>query len=101
MGAVEEVEMAVRGLRPELEATRADIARVMTDEHFDAERLGTVFARHDDAVRQVQTAMAGALAKVHGALDHNQRAQLAQLMEQRFFGRFGRGGGPYREAVQI
>ncbi|NUP08537.1 MAG: periplasmic heavy metal sensor [Polyangiaceae bacterium] len=101
MGAVEEVEMAVRGLRPELDATRADIAKVLTDENFDPERLGAVFARHDDAVRQVQAALAGALGKVHGALDHHQRAQLAQLIEQRMFGRFGRSGGPYREAVHI
>ena len=101
VGAVEEVEMAVRGLRPELDATRSDLARVLTEEQFDAERLGAVFARHDDAVRQVQQAVAGALAKVHGALDHHQRAQLAQLVEQRMFGRFGRSGGPYREAVQI
>lgn len=101
VGAVEEVELAVRGLRPELDATRADIARVLTEEQFDEERLGAVFARHDDAVRQIQRAIAGALAKVHGALDHHQRAELATLVEQRMFGRFGRRSGPYRAAVQI
>lgn len=99
VGAVEEVELAMRGLRPEMEATRADLARVLTDEQFDSERLGAVFARHDDALRQVQTAVAGALAKVHGALDHEQRAQLARLLEQRMFGRFPRSGGPYRGAA--
>jgi len=103
VGAVEDVQQSVASLRPELESTRADLARILTDENFDAERLGAVFARHDDAVREVQRAVAGALGKVHGALDHNQRAQLAQLLEQRGFGPWGRGasGGPYRHAIQI
>lgn len=102
VGAVEEVETAVRTLRPELDATRADLARVMAQEEFDAERLGAVFARHDDALRQIRMAIGSALAKVHGALDTQQRTELAQLIEQRMFGRFGRrGGGPYRDAVHI
>lgn len=102
LGAVEEVELAVRGLRPEVESTRADIARVMTDEHFDSERLGALFARHNEAMAQVQAAVASALGKVHGALDSHQRTQLAQLVEQRMFRRFGGfGGGPYRQPVHI
>ena len=103
VGAVEEVQQTVYSLRPELETTRADLARILTDESFDAERLGTLFARHDDAVREIQKSIAGALGKVHGALDHNQRAQLAQLLEHRDFGPFGRrsGAGPYRNAIQI
>jgi uncharacterized membrane protein len=102
VGAVEEVQATVTSLRPEIAATRSDIARILGDESFDAERLGAVFARHDDAVREVQKAVAGALGKVHGALDHNQRAQLAQLLEQRL-GPWGTraNNGPYRNAIQI
>lgn len=102
MSAVEEVELAVRSLRPELEQTRADIARVLEDDTFDAERLGAVFARHDEAMRAVRLAIAGAIGKVHGALDHAQRADLAELIQRRMFGGFrGRAAGPYRSAVQI
>lgn len=101
MGAFEEVEVAVRGLRPELDATRADVASVLKEEQFDAERLGAAFARHDEAFRKVQAAVGGALAKVHGALDREQRERLAELVEQRMFGRFAHRHGPYRQAVHI
>ncbi|MBK6513011.1 MAG: periplasmic heavy metal sensor [Polyangiaceae bacterium] len=101
MSAFQEVELAVGALRPELEATRADVASVLKEETFDEGRLGAAFARHDEAFRRVQTAIGGALAKVHGALDREQRERLATLVERRMFGRFGRARGPYREAVHI
>lgn len=103
VGAALDVQRAVASLRPELDTTRADLARILSDESFDAERLGSVFARHDEAVRELQRSVAGALGTVHGALDQDQRAQLAQLLERRGFGPFGRhaGAGPYRSAIQI
>jgi Spy/CpxP family protein refolding chaperone len=100
LSAVEEVELAVRGVRPELESTRADLSRLLAEESFDAERLNAVYARHDDAIREVRNAMTSALSKVHGALDSTQRAELSRLIEWRVFRRFDGGmGGPYRQAA--
>jgi uncharacterized membrane protein len=100
VSAVDEVRMAFSALRGEAELTRADVARMLSDETFDAERLGDVFSRHDDELRKVREALAGSMAKVHAALDHNQRASLARILEQGPFWRRGHGG-PYRETVRI
>jgi len=98
VGAVDEVRSAARSLRPELESSRGDLARVLADETFDQERLNAVFARHDEAIRTMREAITGSLGKIHGALDSEQRKKLAELLEYRF-GFSRRGGGPYRNAA--
>lgn len=99
VGAVDEVRSAARSLRPELESSRGDLARVLADETFDQERLNAVFARHDEAIRTMREAISGSLGKIHGALDAEQRKKLAELLEYRFgFGNRG-NHGPYRNAA--
>ena len=100
VSAVEEVRGAVRGLRGEAEATRSDIARLLAEETFDAEQLGALFARHDDAIRQLREKLAGSMAQVHATLDAGQRASLARLIDEGPFWH-RRRGGPYRHAVSI
>jgi uncharacterized membrane protein len=99
VAAVDDVRAAFSSMRGEAELTRGDVARMLSDESFDAERLGEVFSRHDDALRKLRETVAGSMAKVHGALDHNQRASLARMLEEGFWRRGH--GGPYREAVRI
>lgn len=100
VAAVDDVRAAFSSLRGEAEITRGDVARMLADDSFDAERLGDVFSRHDDALRKLREAVAGSMARVHEALDHNQRASLARMLEQGFWRRGGHGG-PYRESVRI
>ncbi|NUO54778.1 MAG: periplasmic heavy metal sensor [Polyangiaceae bacterium] len=100
VAAVEEAREAFFSLRGEAQLTRGDVARMLSDESFDAEKLGDVFSRHDDALRKVRETVAGSMAKVHAALDHNQRASLARMLEEGFWRRGGHGG-PYRESVRI
>jgi uncharacterized membrane protein len=100
VSAVEEVRSALSSLRGEGETTRSDVARLLGEETFDAERLGEVFVRHDDALRQVREKLAGAMAQIHTTLDAGQRASLARMISEGPFWR-RRHGGPYRESVAI
>lgn len=92
--AVEELMAKARELREEGNATRNDVAKALRQESLDENALGELFSRHDDRLRDVQKAFAGALGRVHLALDPEQRVRLAEMIESapRNFG----FGGPYR-----
>ncbi len=95
--AVDEVREAMRSARHELGQSRTDVAAAFGREHFDAETMGAVFSKHDDAIATVRKAFVGALAKVHEALDERQRRVFAEIIETRLPGmRWGFGGGAYR-----
>lgn len=95
--AVDEVRDAMKSARHELGQSRADVAAAFGREHFDAETMGAVFSRHDDAIATVRKAFVGGLSKVHEALDERQRRIFAELIETRLPGmRWGFGGGAYR-----
>ncbi len=100
VAAVEEVRGALSSLRGEARTTRSDVARMLSSESFDAEHLGAVFSRHDDALREARLAFGAAMGKVHAALDPAQRATLARMLESGPPWMRGRGG-PYRDGVAI
>jgi hypothetical protein len=91
--AVDEMIAKGRELQGEGKASRNDVAKVLRGE-FDENALGELFARHDDRLRELQKAFAGALGRIHTALEPEQRAKLAELIESNPRG-FG-FGGPYR-----
>ena len=86
--AVEELQTAARTFKGELRGTRADVARVFRGPAFDEALFGDVFARHDTAIETIRKAAVGAFAKVHDALDEQQRRKLGDLIES------GPGFGP-------
>ncbi len=91
--AVEEFLEETRAIKKQGKASRDEVARVLRNESLDEEALGELFSRHDDALREVHQAFAGALGRIHNALDPEQRETLAELIEagpRRGF------GGPYR-----
>lgn len=91
--AVDELLEELHGVKRTVQDSRADVARAMRGDEFNAEILGEVFARHDGAIDGLRKAGVGALAKVHDVLDPEQRSKLADLLESMR----GRGsGGPYR-----
>jgi len=69
---------------------RRDISSALRRPGFDEVLLGELFARHDRALEDVRKAFVGFMAKTHDALDEEQRARLADLIEKG--PRFWRGG---------
>ena len=89
-------------------ASRADVAKAVTGEHFDTETVRDAFAKHEVQFDGLKNALIEQMQKVHEALNPEQRKQIGQLLEYgpRAFaggghgcgrGRFG-GHGPWRHA---
>jgi hypothetical protein len=74
----------------EVKELRRDISSALRRPAFDEVLLGELFARHDRALEDVRKAFVGFMAKTHDALDEEQRARLADLIEKG--PRFWRGG---------
>ena len=75
-------------------ASRADVAKAVSGEHFDAETVRDAFAKHEVAFDGLRQALIEQMQKVHEALNPEQRKQVAQLLEfgpRAFAG--GHGGG--------
>ncbi|MFV8752940.1 periplasmic heavy metal sensor [Nannocystaceae bacterium ST9] len=73
----------------ERKATRDDLGKAVSGEHFDEQVMGELFARHDQRLEQIRRSVVGALAKIHEVLEPVQRERLAGLLGKRGF-------GPYR-----
>jgi uncharacterized membrane protein len=102
VAAATELWDARQPLREEAEATRREVARALRGPAIDEVSLGELFARHDEVLRDLRKTTVGALARVHDALDEQQRASLADSVERGFLGR-GRHAhrGPYRDGIAI
>jgi hypothetical protein len=68
--------------RGEMQKSREDVARAMRGPSFDEPVMGELFARHDAALETIRRAVVGALAKVHEALDEEQRKRFASMIER-------------------
>lgn len=91
--AVQEVQGEASKSRGELRRSRADLAKAIRGPNFDEVLFGELFARHDEAIETMRKSVFGAMARVHEALDEQQRARLADLIES------GRGAfRPFRSA---
>jgi len=74
----------------EVKTLRQDVSSVLRKPAFDEVYLGELFARHDRGIEGVRRAFVGLMAKVHEALDDEQRGRLAELLERGpRFGRYG------------
>ncbi|MEQ9324998.1 MAG: periplasmic heavy metal sensor [Polyangiaceae bacterium] len=94
--AIEEVMDAGGKLKAGFSDTRSELGKVFRSEELDETILGTVLSHQDAALDEMRGAMVGALARIHAALDPEQRARLARWLERGSrFGRHG-WGGPYR-----
>ncbi len=71
--------------------TRQEIVDALRRPTFDGVVLGEQFARHDTLLESARKAFVGLVAKIHDALEPEQRDRLAELIERgpRFFGGLG------------
>lgn len=72
-----------------------DMARAMRGESFDEAALGAAFTAQETSLNEMRQAVKEAMARIHEALDPEQRERLAEIFESGT----SRGepfGGPYR-----
>jgi Spy/CpxP family protein refolding chaperone len=79
-GALGELRAVFAALRPQLVETRESLAAALTSEPFDTAALERRLQDRLDEVSNVGPALAAAVAKIHDALDADQRKRLARLV---------------------
>jgi heavy-metal resistance protein len=79
--AVEELRDSLHGFGPELQASRSEVANALRGEVFDARTLEGALDGHVSEMRSLGAAVTAMLAKVHEALDPDQRRRLARMIE--------------------
>lgn len=80
-GALTELRDALTELKPEVYATRAQVAQSLTVESFDAAGVEATVERQLDSLRRVGPLLSRALGQIHEALDPDQRRRLARFLE--------------------
>jgi len=67
--------------------TRREVADAFRKNAFDGVLFGELFARHDSTIEAARKAFVGLTARLHDALEEEQRERLAHLLERgpRFF----------------
>jgi Spy/CpxP family protein refolding chaperone len=93
--AIDELRGRAREHRDERDRTRNDLATALRADSFDEDLFGELFVRHDDVIRELRKAGLDAFARIHAALDPDQRERIAHLVES---GRRFPFGGPFRSA---
>ena len=78
--AVRELLDELHSLKHDVKSTRSDLAGAFGDDKLDEQRLGELFARHDELLGSARKAFVGALAKIHEILDPRQREQLSRWL---------------------
>lgn len=90
---IDQLKQKAGGLKQEGTSARADMARSIRGDSFEENALAEMFIRHDDLLHGLRGDLAGALGRIHAALDPAQRERLAEMIES---GPRRPWGGPYR-----
>jgi Spy/CpxP family protein refolding chaperone len=88
--AIDDVRDAAGKFRDESRQARQDIGGALRGETFDQAKVREAFTRHDELIANVRKSVLAGLAKIHEALDENQRRELASVLES--FGHHGHWG---------
>lgn len=79
--AVDEVQRKAWAARESFFSSRGAFAKAVAGEHFDGAAVDATFETQQAAVEEVKKALREGLAKVHEALNPEQRKRLAELIE--------------------
>jgi Spy/CpxP family protein refolding chaperone len=80
-GALADLRGAVAALRPQLVQARQSLAASLTSEPFDAALLERTLQGGLAEASNVSPALSSAVARIHDALDADQRKRLARLLD--------------------
>ncbi|MGC4095427.1 MAG: periplasmic heavy metal sensor [Polyangiaceae bacterium] len=81
LAALEDLGESARAMRSKLHGSRGEVAEALRAEHFDSERVNGVVARHAEDFATLGNAFTTTLAKIHEALDPEQRKRLARWLD--------------------
>ena len=81
VAALDEFRDSVRTARGKVMASRGEVAAALREEHFQADRVREVLARHSEELTSLGDQGSQTLGKIHEALDSEQRKRLARWVE--------------------
>lgn len=81
LAAVSELRESAGNVHERLRSSRAEVAEALREDEFHEDRVRAVVDRHAEELVGLGGAGAEALAKIHEALDPDQRKQLARWIE--------------------
>ena len=79
--AIHDFKEEAWGLRSEVRSTRGEIAQALRAPELDKALVDRVFAKHDEVIEKLRSALLNTADKVHGTLDERQRKELADMIE--------------------
>lgn len=79
--ALDELRQSLMALRPRLKETRHSVAAAFANDAFDADAVSRALDAPLEDVSQGRGALVSAVAKIHEALDSDQRRRLARFVE--------------------
>jgi uncharacterized membrane protein len=79
--ALTELWMRAGELRPSLRSLRTELATAFSKDDFAPTDVSAAFNQRDADLGQAQGALATALAKIHEALDPEQRQRVARMLD--------------------
>lgn len=81
VAALDELRDSAKGIKSRVASSRGEIAEALRQDRFEPERVEQAVSRHGEELNQLATVSATTLAKIHEALDSEQRKRLARWLE--------------------
>lgn len=81
VAALDDFRDSARAARGKVMASRGEIAAALREDHFQADRVREVLARHSQELTDLGDQGSQVLGRIHEALDSEQRKRLARWVE--------------------
>lgn len=80
--AADSVRTLAREQRGKLRGTRERLSRALTADQIEASEVRAILDEHDEGLAALKDRVTEALTRVHGVLDAEQRAELADILDK-------------------
>ena len=81
VAALDELRDSAKAIKGRIGSSRGEIAEALRQDRFEPERVEQAVSRHSGELNQLASVGASTLAKIHEALDPEQRKRLARWLE--------------------